>query len=71
MLFGKSYALIRNDTWLMFDPKAIDLELAEDHIVVPGRADVANELLAVFDTAPGTYALTTVPLTFQVIDPTT
>ena len=71
LLFGKSYALIRNDTWLMFDPKAIDLELAEDHIVVPGRADVANELLAVFDTAPGTYALTTVPLTFQVIDPTT
>ena len=33
--------------------------------------DAANELLATFDTAPGTYRLSTMPLTLQVIDPTT
>ena len=71
LLFGRTFALVRDDTYLLFDPAAQRLELANDHIVVPASADVANEVLAVFDVAPGSYSLTTEPLTLKVIDPAT
>lgn len=71
LLFGRTFALVREDTYLLFDPAAQRLELANDHIVVPASADVANEVLAVFDAAPGSYSLTTEPLTLKVIDPAT
>lgn len=66
---SRPFSLVRGDTWFMLDPRAARSEFAADHILVAATADVANELLAVFDTQPGTYALRTCPVTIQVIDP--
>lgn len=40
------------------------------HLTVTLTEKACHEILAVLDTAPGTYRLTTAPLVFQVIDPT-
>lgn len=67
LLHGRTFALVSGDSWLMFDPDASATEFGQSHVVVPAEPRVAHEILAVFDDAPGEYALTTAPLSITVI----
>lgn len=71
LLHGRTFALLKGDTWLLLDPYSPATELADDHIVVPATRAFAHELLAVFDAVPGTYRLRTAPLEIRVVDPAT
>lgn len=67
--FGRPFALVHGDAWFLCDPAAARTEFADDHIVVAAGRELANELLAVLDDVPGSYALRTAPVTITVIDP--
>lgn len=69
LAYGKTFALVNGETWLLFDPAAPHSELGEGHMIVAAPTALAHELMAVFDDAPGTYELQTAPLRFTVIDP--
>ncbi|WP_033378091.1 suppressor of fused domain protein [Corynebacterium lubricantis] len=67
--FGRSFALVSRKKWIEVVPGEGEPVLADDHLGLPVSEQLAAEILAVFDSAPGTYAMTTQPITIQVIDP--
>ncbi|WP_394281470.1 suppressor of fused domain protein [Corynebacterium sp.] len=69
--YGRSFSLVGKSKWLEIVPGEAAPIVDKRRMVLEISPDAANELLATFDTAPGTYRLSTMPLTLQVIDPTT
>lgn len=69
--FGRSFALVSSKKWIEMVPGTGEPQFAADHLGLPVSEKLATEMRAVFDSAPGTYTMTTEPLTIQVIDPTT
>lgn len=66
--FRRPFALIGDDATLLILPDAT-LKSSPGNLQLPGTEQLANELIATFDAAPGAYRLTTVPLTIHVVDP--
>ena len=63
---GRSFALVRDETWLLLGPDA-PFEAGATHLQVPATRPLIDELLATFDTTPGVYRLRTVPVEIHVV----
>ncbi|MHA2788539.1 suppressor of fused domain protein [Corynebacterium sp. S7] len=69
--FDKSFALVSRKKWIEVVPGEGEPVLADDHLGLPISEKLATEILAVFDSEPGIYTMTTQPLSIHVIDPNT
>lgn len=70
LTFGRAFALVKSGagaTWLRFSPDG-PTQAGEGFLDVGAAGPLADEILAVLDTAPGTYPLRTAPLEIRVID---
>jgi len=73
--YDRPFAVVGNAAWARFVPAAHPrVDYGEDaesgpHLTVSVDAALRHEMLAVLDYEPGTYRLTSAPLTIHVIDP--
>lgn len=83
--YGRDFAVLGEDAWVRFIPgeDTTTIEFSEatpanrrrgiraepKHLAVMLSADARHEMLAVLDPQPGTYRLSSAPLTLHVIDP--
>lgn len=73
--YGRPFAVVGDAAWARFVPAAHPgVHYGEDtvsgpHLTVSVDAALRHEMLAVLDSEPGTYRLTSAPLAIHVIDP--
>lgn len=73
--YERPFAVVGDAAWARFVPAdSPDVDYGDDpasgpHLTVQVDRTLRHEFLAVLDTAPGVYRLTTAPLTVHVIDP--
>lgn len=64
---ARPFALVRGDAYLLLSPGG-EFEAGESHLQLPASDQLFNEILAVFDAAPGVYRFTTAPVEIHVVD---
>ena len=73
--YERPFAVVGDDAWARFVPADSPAVVFGDdpgsgpHLTVSVDRTLRHEFLAVLDTVPGSYRLTTAPLTLHVIDP--
>ena len=63
---GHQFALVRNNTWMLIGP-GLDFEADDEHIQIPATPELANEIIATMDAAPGVYRLTSAQVSVHVV----
>lgn len=67
--YGRSFSLVSRKKWIELIPGEEPASAKRDSMELPVSPQLAAEILAIFDAHPGTYRMTTAPLTIEVIDP--
>lgn len=68
--FGRPFALVRDERWIRMSPM-VRFKADASHVDIAATDRFIHELLAIFDTAPGTYRFTSAPIEIHVVNPST